>query len=141
MLAMLPMPVSALPFMGDYRGMTQPISLRDEAIIAFHDGGKRSLQEVADEFGYTRQRVHQILAKHGVLVRKGRVLKARPPKVNATRERYQAIAAYYVEANPTQTLASVAKHFGVSIATVQAALRAMNIKARSHGWKKGESAQ
>lgn len=42
---------------------------RQEKIVAFHDGGKRSMQEVGNHFGITRERVRQILIRAGVDVR------------------------------------------------------------------------
>lgn len=35
-------------------------------VIDFHDGGKRTLQEVGQRFGVTRERVRQILARAGI---------------------------------------------------------------------------
>lgn len=41
------------------------MNMRDAQIIALDDG-TRTLQDIGDEFGLTRERVRQILALHGV---------------------------------------------------------------------------
>lgn len=43
--------------------------MRQAEIVAYHDGGKRTLQECGDHFGVTRERVRQLLVRAGVDVR------------------------------------------------------------------------
>lgn len=46
------------------------LSAKYDAIVAMHDGGKRTLIEVGTAFGVTRERVRQILKARGIDVRR-----------------------------------------------------------------------
>jgi DNA-binding CsgD family transcriptional regulator len=89
------------------------------AVIAMHDGGAKTMQEVAAHFGVTRERVRQILARHGIDVRRGNGL---------TREQYnERLQRYHAALKPGVSTKEAVAAIGLTYQEVQAAANALGV--------------
>jgi len=94
------------------------VSQRDQEMYDYYYGGA-TLQEVADKYGLTRQRVQQIVVRCGP--KRDRVSTRKNRKYD-----YQAIASYLQE--NSATVQHTAAHFGCSISTVLNALYSVGVQ-------------
>lgn len=92
-------------------------SARRDAIIAMHDGGAKTLREVAEHFGVTRERIRQILRKHDIAERRGGGIDR---EVASTR-----VAAYAAALARGLTVHKAAASVGLSYGEVWRAARAL----------------
>ena len=101
---------------------TYKLSGRAEEVIALYKTGK-TMAEVGEAFGTTRQAVCQLLAKHKVQIDPRR--RGRKPVSQETTD------AYVAATKELGNKAEAAKKFGVSIDTIGRALRRSGISMRS----------
>lgn len=94
-------------------------SARRDAIIAMHDGGAKTLREVAEHFGVTRERIRQILRKHDIAERRGGGIDR---EVARTR-----VAAYAAVLARGLTVHKAAASVGLSYNEVWIAARALSV--------------
>lgn len=91
---------------------------RNRRMQAAYEAGA-SLQEIADEHGISRQRVHQVLSRLGVVMRPtGRIASEIDP--NALADAY----------NSGSTVASIAERFSVSPSTIRKALERQGFQVK-----------
>lgn len=93
---------------------------RCRAMIAYHDGGLRTLKEVGDRFGVTRERVRQILDKSGIEVRRG--------NRDFTAEHQRRFDAYRAALTPGVRAFAAAKAIGCTVGDVRNAAEALGLK-------------
>lgn len=94
-------------------------TLQHADVIALHDGGGKTLQEVGDHFGVTREFVRQILQKHGVSARRGGGL---PREVHQDR-----LQRYYKALQPGVATLDACAVAGVTYPEVQVAAKALGV--------------
>lgn len=96
----VPLPVSV------HKSRAEQAAAREkywEAVAKYHDGGKRTLQEVGKKFGVTRERIRQILKAMGVNIRwyEAHPTPPKPPKLTPETARQRKIARFWSRVNIT----------------------------------------
>jgi hypothetical protein len=95
-------------------------NLRHAEVIAFHDNGKRTMQEVGDRFGVTREYIRQVLARHGIATRRGGGMD------KATHN--DRLQRYYAALQPGVASHAACAAAGLTYAEVSAAADALGVK-------------
>lgn len=101
-------------------GRTQrpPVSARDQEIIASRQDG-RTLQQVADVYGLSRQRIAQIFRKNGGPVLSD-VSRARSQRTSGSGRQVARLIGLDLEEHPGSSEAEVAVRLGIDVADVRA---------------------